>query len=125
MSSTQIIRGTLGSTVNLNSPVVNFSLMADSETRKVHGSVQINLGEPGDKPYKGNVTGTLYATGFGPYDKVISLDGYIPSNNPITPIEFGFNANMALKADGNGVGGFNFKGNHFEELPVTYKIMEL
>ncbi|AXG71677.1 hypothetical protein KORDIASMS9_03934 [Kordia sp. SMS9] len=123
--STLIIRGTMGSTVNLNSPIVNFNLTADPETHKVHGSVEITLGNPGDKPYKGNVTGTLYATGFKQFVKVISLNGYIPSNNPITPIEFGFNANMGLEADGEGVAGFNFKGQHFEELPVTYKIMEL
>lgn len=123
--STLIIRGTMGSTVNLNSPIVKFNLTADEETHQVHGSVEITLGNPGDKPYKGNVTGTLYATGFKQFVKVISLNGYIPSNNPITPIEFGFNANMGLEADGDGVGGFNFKGEHYEELPITYKVMEL
>ena len=120
--STLIIRGTMGSTVNLNSPIVNFNLTADPETRKVHGSVEITLGNPEDKPYRGNITGTLYATGFKQFVKVISLLGYIPSNNPFTPIEFGFNANMGLEADGQGVGGFNFKGQHYEELPITYKV---
>ncbi|WP_298516630.1 DUF1842 domain-containing protein [uncultured Kordia sp.] len=123
--STEIIRGTMGSTVNLNSPIVKFSLMTDLETNKVNGTVQVTLGNPGDKPYSGNVTGTLYPTGFGKFDKVISIHGYLPSNNPITPIEFGFNANMALESDGQGVGGFNFKGGHYEELPITYKSMEL
>jgi hypothetical protein len=122
--SSLIIRGTMGSTVNLNSPIVKFNLTADPESHKVHGSVEITLGNPGDKPYKGNVTGTLYATGFKQFVKVISLQGYIPSNNPITPIEFGFNANMGLEANGEGVGGFNFKGEHHEELPISYKISE-
>lgn len=123
--STEIIRGTMGSTVDLNSPIVKFNLTADTTTHKVHGSLQVTLGNPGDKPYKGNVTGTLYSTGFGPFDMVISINGYLPSNNPITPIEFGFNANMAFKSDGQGVGGFNFKGGQYEELPITYKSMEL
>ena len=123
--STLIIRGTMGSTVNLNSPIVKFNLTADPETHEVHGSVQVTLGNPEDKPYKGNVTGTLYPTGFKKFDKVIAIHGYLPSNNPFTPIEFGFNANMGLESDGDGVGGFNFKGEQHENLPITYKSMEL
>lgn len=122
--STQIIRGTMGSIANLNSPIVKFNLTAGSD-HKVHGSVEVTLGNPGDKPYKGNVTGTLYPTGFGKFDKVISINGNLPSQNPLTPLNFPFNANMALEADGDGVGGFNFRGEHYEELPVTYKTAEL
>ncbi|MEM6686831.1 MAG: DUF1842 domain-containing protein [Bacteroidota bacterium] len=119
--STVFINGVMGSTVNLNSPIVKFNLTADEETHKVTGSVQVTMGNPGDKPYAGTVTGTLYATGFGPYDKVISISGNLPSHNPLTPLNFPFNANMALEANGTGVGGFNFRGQHVEELPIEYK----
>ena len=111
----------MGSTVNLNSPIVKFNLTADPETRQVHGSVEVTLGNPEDKPYKGNVTGTIYPTGFGKFEKVISINGNLPSHNPLTPLNFPFNANMALEADGDGIGGFNFRGQHVEELPITYK----
>lgn len=123
--STLIIRGTMGSTVNLNSPIVKFNLTADPESRKVHGSVEVTLGNPEDKPYRGNVTGTIYPTGFRKFDKVISINGDLPSHNPLTPLNFPFSANMALEADGNGIGGLSFKGQHDEELPISYKSMEL
>ncbi|MEM6686832.1 MAG: DUF1842 domain-containing protein [Bacteroidota bacterium] len=123
--STLIIRGTLGNSPDLNAPIVNFNLIADPETHKVSGSVEINVGNPTEKPYKGNVTGTYYATGYNGYVSQISLNGYIPSNNPITPIEFGFNASMALKADGTGEGSFNFKDIHQEQVPVKYTSMNL
>ncbi|MGH1384605.1 DUF1842 domain-containing protein [Kordia sp.] len=122
--STQIIRGTMGSTVNLNSAIIKFNLTAGSD-RQVHGSVEVTLGNPEDKPYKGNVTGTLYPTGFGKFDKVVSIHGDLPSHNPLTPLNFPFSANMALEADGDGIGGFNFRGEQQEELPITYKSMEL
>lgn len=123
--STIIIQGIMGSTVNLNSPIVKFNLTADEETHQVHGSVEVTLGNPEDKPYIGNVTGTLYPTGFKQFDKVVAIHGALPSHNPLTPLNFPFNANMGLEANGEGIGGMNFKGQHDEELPITYKIMEL
>lgn len=123
--STLIIRGTLGNVTDLNAPIVNFNLTADPESHEVHGSVEINVGNPEEKPYKGNVSGKYYATGYNGYVSTISLNGYIPSNNPITPIEFGFDANMALKSDGTGHGNFNFKNIHQEKVSVTYKSMNL
>ena len=116
--SSKIITGTIGSLVDLNAPFVTFNLTLDTETHKVNGSVQISTNPPEDKPYSGNVTGTVYATGYGPYVQVIALQGTIPSNNPITPIEFPFNAHMALEAGDKGVGGFNFQGKHLENQPV-------
>ena len=118
--STVIISGTMGSTENLNSPIVKFNLTADPLSHKVHGSVEVTLGNPGDKPYKGNVEGTLYAAGLAPYDKIIGISGSLPSQNPLTPLNFPFNAHMSLEANGTGVGGFNFRGQQSEDLPVKY-----
>ncbi len=120
-TNVQTMQGTLGSLVNLNSPYVNFNLIVDEETHQVHGTVRIHMNPPVEKPYVGNVKGTIYATGYGPYVKVITLEGVIPSNNAITPIEFPFNAHFALEADDKGSGGFNFQGKHYENLPVEVR----
>ena len=119
--SSKLITGTIGFAPDLNASIVNFNLMVDPETHKVNGSVQIQVNPPEEKPYSGNVTGTVYATGYGEYVQVIAIQGTIPSNNLLTPINFPFNAHMALKADGSGVGGFNFRGQHLEDQPVTTK----
>ena len=119
MSTKSTIIGILGSSVNLNEEYVNFTLMLDPDTHKVHGSVKIYTNPPSEKPFIGNVTGTVYATGFGSFVKGITLQGTIPSNKPLVPIEFPFSAHLNLESDTKGIGGFNFQGKHLENLPVT------
>lgn len=121
IADVQVLQGTIGSLVNLNGPYVNFTLVVEEDTHKVHGTVKIYTNPPSEKPYTGNVTGTVYATGLAPFVKGITIQGLIPSNNPLTPIEFPFNGFMQLKADNTGVGGFNFHGEHLENLPVEIK----
>lgn len=115
------ITGTIGFAPDLNASIVNFSLLVNEDTHQVSGSVEIQVNPPEEKPYSGTVTGTAYATGYGDYVEVIAIQGTIPSNNKLTPIEFPFNAHMALKADGSGIGGFNFQTTHLEDQPVSTK----
>ncbi|CAM1373383.1 DUF1842 domain-containing protein [Tenacibaculum xiamenense] len=120
-TNVQTMQGTLGSSVNLNSPYVNFNLTVDEETHQVHGTVRIHMNPPVEKPYVGNVKGTVYATGYGAFTKVITLEGAIPSNDAISAIVFPFNAHFALEANDKGLGGFNFRGKHYENLPVEVR----
>jgi hypothetical protein len=118
ITDTKTIEGTLGSLVNLNEAYVNFTLTLDEEEHKVYGTVKIYLNPPLEKPFVGNVTGAIYSTGYGEFVQGITLQGSIPSNNPITPIEFLFNASLHLESDNKGTGSFQFQGKHLEGLPV-------
>lgn len=115
---TVYFKGIIGFAPNLLATVVNFSLLVHPENHTVSGTVTINVGT-NKKSYTGKVTGTVYSTGFGDIVRVLSLKGNIPSDNKLTPLEFPFEANMALKTDWNGEGGFSFQGQHEEKVPVT------
>ena len=115
---TVYFKGTMGFPPNLLATVVNFSLLVHPENHTVSGTVTINVGTD-KKSYTGKVNGTVYSTGFGDIVRVLNLKGNIPSDNKLTPLEFPFEANMALKADWNGEGGFSFQGQHEEKVPVT------
>ncbi len=117
-------KGTMGFAPNLLATLVNFSLLVHPEDHTVSGTVTINVGTD-KKTYTGKVTGTVYSTGFGDIVRVLSLKGSIPSDNKLTPLEFPFEANMALKADWSGTGGFSFQGQHEEKVPVTANTFNL
>lgn len=117
-------KGTLGFSPNLLATIVNFSLLIHPEDHSLSGTVKINIGT-NKKTYTGKVTGTVYSTGFGNIVRVLSLKGNISSDNKLTPLEFPFEANMALKEDWNGAGGFSFQGQHEEEVPVTANTFNL
>ncbi|TCP28430.1 uncharacterized protein DUF1842 [Tenacibaculum skagerrakense] len=117
-------KGTMGFAPNLLATVVNFSLLVHPDNHTVSGTVRINVGTD-KKSYSGKVSGTVYATGLNDIVKVISLHGHIPSDNKLTPLEFPFEANMALKADWSGEGGFSFQGQHDEKVPVKGSVFNL
>ncbi|WP_043706449.1 DUF1842 domain-containing protein [Tenacibaculum ovolyticum] len=114
---TVYFKGTMGFVPNLLATIVNFSLLVHPENHTVSGTVTINVGTD-KKTYTGKVTGTVYSTGYGDIVRVLSLNGSIPSDNKLTPLQFPFEANMALKADWSGTGGFSFQGYHEEKVPV-------
>ncbi|WP_442265305.1 DUF1842 domain-containing protein [Tenacibaculum sp. ZS6-P6] len=116
-TKTVYFKGLMGFAPNLLATVVNFSLLVHSDKHTVSGTVKINVGTD-KKSYSGKVSGTVYATGLNDIVRVISLQGHIPSENKLTPLEFPFEANMALKADWSGEGGFSFQGQHDEKVPV-------
>ncbi|KAB1157424.1 DUF1842 domain-containing protein [Tenacibaculum aiptasiae] len=117
-------KGTMGFAPNLLATIVNFSLLVHPENHTVSGTVTINVGTD-KKSYTGKVSGTVYSTGLGDIVRVLSLKGSIPSDNKLTPLQFPFEANMALKADWNGEGGFTFQGKHEEKVPVNGHIFNL
>ena len=117
-------KGTIGFAPNPLATLINFSLVVHPEDHSVSGTVKINVGTD-KKTYAGKVTGTVYSTGFGNIVRVLSLKGNIPSDNKLTPLFFPFEANMALKTDWNGKGGFSFQGKSEEEVPVTANTFNL
>jgi len=114
---TVYFKGTMGFAPNLLATIVNFSLLVHPTNHTVSGTVTINVGTD-KKTYTGKVTGTVYSTGYNDVVRVLGLKGSIPSDNKLTPLQFPFEANMALKADWNGTGGFSFQGQHEEKVPV-------
>jgi len=126
MSTTEIAKetvyytGTIGFAPNLLSTVVNFSLLVHPYNNSVSGTVKINVGTTKES-YIGEVTGKTYATGLGDSVRLLRINGNIPSNSPITPLNFPFEATMNLKADWDGKGGFSFLGEHKEDQPVSGK----
>lgn len=114
----------MGFVPNLLATIVNFPLLVQPENHTVSGTTTINVGAD-KKTYIGKVTGTVYSTGYGDIARVLSLNGSIPSDNKLTPLQFPFEANMALKADWNGEGGFTFQGQHQEKVPVTANTFNL
>ncbi|AUC16157.1 hypothetical protein BTO06_13745 [Tenacibaculum sp. SZ-18] len=114
-------KGTMGFAPNPLATVVNFSLLLNYEDNSVSGTVKINVGTD-KKSYTGKVSGKVYSTGLNGFLRVLSLQGNIPSDDKLTPLEFPFEANMALKADWSGEGGFSFQGQHEENVPVKGSI---
>ena len=70
--------------------------------------------------YSGQVTGTIYATGFGNVTQVVAVRGTIHSDGP-TPIEIPFEAHLAIDGSWNGTGGFSYGNVHVENVPVVAK----
>ena len=117
-------KGTMGFVPNPLATIVNFSLMINQEDHTVNGTVRISVGTD-KKTYSGKVTGTAFSTGFNDIVRILSIKGEIPSNDKFTPLLFPFEANMALKADWSGQGGFSFQSQHEAELPVKGSVSDL
>lgn len=117
-------KGTMGFVPNLLATIVNFTLLVHPEEHTVSGTVRINVGTD-KKVYSGRVTGTVYAAGIGEIERVLNIKGNIPTDNKFSNVLLPFEANMALKADWNGEGGFSFLGQHEEKVPVNADIFKL
>ncbi|MDY0780298.1 DUF1842 domain-containing protein [Tenacibaculum sp. IB213877] len=117
-------KGTMGFVPNLLATIFNFSLLVHPEEHTVSGTVKINVGID-KKVYFGKVTGAVYSTGLGDIVRVLNIQGNIPTDNKFSNVLLPFEANMALKADWNGEGGFSFLGQHEQNVPIKADIFKL
>ncbi|SED08678.1 protein of unknown function [Tenacibaculum sp. MAR_2009_124] len=117
-------KGTMGFVPNLLATIVNFSLLVHPDDHTVSGTVRISDGTD-KKTYVGKVSGTVYAAGVGEIVRVLHITGNIPADIKDAPLQLSFEANMALKADWNGEGGFSFLGKHEEGVPVKADVFKL
>ena len=119
LAGAYLAQGTIGNVGMPGAPIVHFSFVVVPSQHKVSGAVQITQAiENGN--YSGQVTGTLYATGYGNVTQIVAVKGTIHSEG-VTPIEIPFEAHMAIDGSWNGTGGFNYATTHIEAVPVTSK----
>ena len=123
-TETVYFKGSMGFIANPLGTMVDFSLLVDSDKHTVTGNVTITDGATKES-YSGRVSGTTYPAGYGDIVRLINITGSIPGSNPLTPIQFPFEANMALKADWDGKGGFTFLGKHHDDVEVQGSIFKL
>lgn len=114
-----LAQGTIGNVGMPGAPVVNFSFVVVPAQHKVSGAVHITQAVQNGN-YSGQVTGTIYATGFGNVTQVVAVRGTIHSDGPM-PIEIPFEAHLAIDGSWNGTGGFSYGNVHVENVPVKSK----
>jgi len=123
-TETLYYKGSMGFLANPLDTIVEFSLLVDSEKHTVNGNVTITDGAT-KETYSGKVSGSTYPAGLGGISRLINITGSIPNSNPLTPLQLPFEANMALKADWDGKGGFTFLGKHHDDVEVKGSIFKL
>ncbi|CAM4370535.1 DUF1842 domain-containing protein [Flavobacterium terrigena] len=114
-----LAQGTIGNVGMSGAPVVNFSFVVVPSQHKVTGSVHVTQAIQNGN-YSGQVTGTIYATGFGSVTQVVAIKGMIHSDGDM-PIEIPFEAHLAIDGSWNGTGGFAYANTHIENVPVVSK----
>ena len=112
-----LAQGTIGNVGMPGAPVVHFSFVVVPSQHKVTGSVQVTQATQNGN-YSGQVTGTLYATGFGNVTQVVAVTGTVHSDGDM-PIEIPFEAHLAIDGSWNGTGGFTYANTHVENVPVV------
>jgi hypothetical protein len=117
LAGAYLAQGTIGNAGMPGAPIVHFSFVVVPSQHKVSGSVQVTQATQNGN-YSGQVTGTLYATGFGNVTQVVAVSGSIHSDGD-TPIEIPFEAHLAIDGSWNGTGGFAYANTHVENVPVT------
>ena len=114
-----LAQGTIGNVGMPGAPVVHFSFVVVPSQHKVTGSVQVTQATQNGN-YSGQVTGTLYATGYGNVTQVVAVTGTVHSDGDM-PIEIPFEAHLAIDGSWNGTGGFAYANTHVENVPVVSK----
>lgn len=117
LAGTYLVQGTIGNVGVAGAPIVYFALVVTPGTHQVTGTIEIKQAVQNGN-YTGRVTGTLYATGFGPVTQVVGLTGSIYPDGPM-PLVLPFDAHLAINAEWHGSGGFNYAGAHVENAPVN------
>lgn len=117
LTGAYLAQGTIGNVGMPGAPIVHFSFVVFPSQGKVSGAVQIMQAVQNGN-YSGQVTGTLYATGYGNVTQIVAVKGTIHSEGD-TPIEIPFEAHLALDSSWNGTGGFAYANTHVEGVPVT------
>lgn len=117
LAGAYLAQGTIGNLGMPGAPIVHFSFVVVPFQHAVNGSVQVTQATQNGN-YSGQVTGTLYATGFGNVTQVVAVRGMIHSDGDM-PIEIPFEAHLAIDGSWNGTGGFAYANTHVENVPVV------
>jgi hypothetical protein len=118
-----LAKGTIGNVGMPGAPIATFSLVVVPSQNTVSGTVVITQAIAGpDSHIVVQVTGKIYATGFGNVTKVVSMKGqYVHSVPPPAIGSFlaDFDAHLAIDNDWKGKGGFSYYNNQVENVPVA------
>lgn len=117
LAGAYLAQGTIGNVGMPGAPIVHFSFVVVPSQHKVSGSVEVTQAIQNGN-YSGQVSGTLYATGFGTVTQVVAVRGTIHSDGEM-PIEIPFEAHLAIDGSWNGTGGFTYANTHVEGVPVA------
>ncbi|MDX6190228.1 DUF1842 domain-containing protein [Flavobacterium sp. Fl-318] len=122
LADAYLASGKIGNVGTPGAPIATFSLVVVPSQNSVSGTVVITQAIDGpDSHIVVDVKGKIYATGFGPFTKVVSLHGeYIQSFPPpaIGAFPAEFDAHFAIDNEWNGIGGFSYWRHHIENVPV-------
>ena len=123
LAGAYLAKGTIGNVGTPGAPIANFSLVVVPSQNSVSGTVVITQAIQGPESHiVVQVTGKIYATGFGEYTKVVSLQGkYVHSFPPpaIGAFLADFDAHLAIDNAWNGTGGFSYYQHQVENVPVA------
>lgn len=117
LAGAYLAKGTIGNVGMPGAPILHFSLVVVPSQNSVNGAVQITQATQNGN-YQGQVSGKIFATGFGTTTQVVSLRGNVHSDG-VTPIEIPLEAHLALDGSWNGTGGFAYANTHVENVPVV------
>ncbi|SHM22376.1 DUF1842 domain-containing protein [Flavobacterium chilense] len=122
LAGAYLAKGTIGNVGTPGAPIATFSLVVVPSQNSVSGTVVITQAVNGpDSHIVVPVKGRIYATGFGNFTKVVSLQGeYVQSFPPpaIGAFLAEFDAHLAIDNEWNGTGGFSYWRHNVENVPV-------
>lgn len=122
LAGAYLAKGTIGNVGTPGAPIATFSLVVVPSQNSVSGTVVITQAVNGpDSHIVVPVKGRIYATGFGNFTKVVSLQGeYVQSFPPpaIGAFLAEFDAHLAIDNEWNGTGGFSYWRHSIENVPV-------
>jgi len=112
------VKGTLGNTVVLGAPVMDFNLVVVPSKNSVSGSVEIiqSIAPPNGQLFIQNLKGQIHATGFGGVTKIIALEGNYTVGESYVLIPF--KAYMSINDNWEGSGSFTYGTKTVENVPV-------
>ncbi|WP_230410161.1 DUF1842 domain-containing protein [Undibacterium rugosum] len=113
-----LVKGTIGNTQLVGAPLVTYALVVVPGQHHVSGHVHVTQATENGN-YSGNVTGKIFATGYGNVTQVVSLHGLIHPDGPM-PLEIPFEAHLAINGEWVGTGGFSYGNVHVEHVPVKH-----
>jgi hypothetical protein len=123
LAGAYLAQGTIGNVGMPGAPIAKFSLVVVPSQHSVSGTVVITQAISGpDSHIVVQVSGKIYATGFGKVTQVVSLHGqYVHSVPPPAIGSFlaDFDAHLAIDGAWNGTGGFSYYQHNVENVPVT------
>ncbi|SEO53718.1 protein of unknown function [Flavobacterium sp. CF108] len=122
LAGAYLAKGTIGNVGTPGAPIASFSLVVVPSQNSVSGTVVVTQAINGpDSHIVVQVTGKIYATGFGQFTQVVSLQGkYVHTFPPpaIGAFLADFDAHLAIDGAWNGTGGFSYYEHNIENVPV-------